>query len=262
MQIYVRVSFSPLFFPPYSYFFSSFSATSHPFASIPMFPIFVHLHLISWYHAPFHLNLNYVIHSSYNDNDYLISFLPCYLSTVYFFLFLIFSYFRRQAQPLGRWIELARLSLIRREYAFMYSKLLRRSNDTGNFVFNVNAKVDSAVLTKLFRYEMILPIRAVVRSLVRWIILLSIIYLFIYLSNYLSVYLSIYLFIYQSICLSINLFVYLFKRHKVILAVYMSLRNLFSSCLPVLSLIVLALTSICSDPSIVYLFSSFFVPYI
>ena len=33
----------------------------------------------------------------------------------------------RQAQPLGRWVELARLALIRREYAFAYSKLLRVS---------------------------------------------------------------------------------------------------------------------------------------
>ena len=35
--------------------------------------------------------------------------------------------FDRQAQPLGRWVELARLALIRREYAFAYSKLLRVS---------------------------------------------------------------------------------------------------------------------------------------
>lgn len=31
----------------------------------------------------------------------------------------------RMARPLGRWVELARLALIRKEYAFLYSKLLK-----------------------------------------------------------------------------------------------------------------------------------------
>ena len=94
-------------------------------------------------------------------------FVLTYLHTVFGFLPLLFLFLYRQAQPLGRWFELARLSLIRREYAFMYSKLLRRSNDTGNFVLNVNAKIESKILSKLFRYEMILPIRAVVSPSVR-----------------------------------------------------------------------------------------------
>ena len=41
---------------------------------------------------------------------------------------------------------------------------MQRSNDTGNFVFNVNAKVSTHTLASLFRYEMILPISAVVRK--------------------------------------------------------------------------------------------------
>ena len=36
----------------------------------------------------------------------------------------------RMARPLGRWVELARLALIRKEYAFLYSKLLKVRDTT------------------------------------------------------------------------------------------------------------------------------------
>ena len=149
---------------------------------------------------------------------------------LFYLLFLVFFFhffsLGRQAQPSGRWIELARLSLIRREYAFMYSKLLRRSNDTGNFVFNVNAKVDSAVLTKLFRYEMILPIRAVVSSSVRPSMDCPLVCLSLCLSVCQLVCVSS---VCLSVCLSIHLPIHS-PFYSSILVVYLSVQYIFSAC--------------------------------
>jgi hypothetical protein len=69
------------------------------------------------------------------------------------------------------------LSLISPYYAILLTSLLsatlpfntlsfslyqQRSSDTGNFVFNVNSGASSQTLSALFRYEMILPVAAVV----------------------------------------------------------------------------------------------------
>eukprot|EP01034_Spumella_vulgaris_P021774 gene21775-27839_t len=67
----------------------------------------------------------------------------------------------RVTRPSGRWFELGRLAFIRREYAFMYSKLLKRSKETGHFILDVNTKMSADKLRQLFEYEMYLPVKAV-----------------------------------------------------------------------------------------------------
>lgn len=67
----------------------------------------------------------------------------------------------QMTRPLGRWVEIIRLLHIRKDYAFTYAKLLKRSPDTGNFIFNVNASMNSNTVRQLFEYEMMLPIHAV-----------------------------------------------------------------------------------------------------
>jgi hypothetical protein len=42
-------------------------------------------------------------------------------------------------RPLGRWVELARLALIRKEYAFLYSKLLKVPTTTFLLLLLFNA---------------------------------------------------------------------------------------------------------------------------
>lgn len=68
----------------------------------------------------------------------------------------------RRARPVGRWVDLARVAWARQQYAFLYSRLLRRSADTGHFVFNVQASLDVATAARLFEYEMVLPVQVVV----------------------------------------------------------------------------------------------------
>lgn len=69
----------------------------------------------------------------------------------------------RLARPLGRWCNLVRLCLIRKEYSFIYSRLLKRSAKSGNFVYNVNARMDLATYKKLFDYDMALPLAAIMQ---------------------------------------------------------------------------------------------------
>ncbi len=64
----------------------------------------------------------------------------------------------QRARPRGRWAALARLAFARKEYTFLYSRLLRRSADTGHFVFNVQASPDALTWARLFRHEMVLPV--------------------------------------------------------------------------------------------------------
>jgi hypothetical protein len=63
----------------------------------------------------------------------------------------------RRQKPYYRWIELIKLCWTRKQYAFLYSRLLRRSKETGNFLTNVQAKIDIQYGLKIFEYEMILP---------------------------------------------------------------------------------------------------------
>eukprot|EP01033_Poteriospumella_lacustris_P013772 gene13772-9862_t len=68
----------------------------------------------------------------------------------------------QMTRPLGRWVEIIRLLFIRRDYAFTYAKLLKRSPDTGNYIFNVNSNaVNANAMRQLFEYEMMLPLPAV-----------------------------------------------------------------------------------------------------
>ena len=69
----------------------------------------------------------------------------------------------RVSKSQGRWMKVLNLMKIRKEYSFLYSKMLRRSAETGNFIFNVNAKVSPKLLLKLFQYEMILPLKAIMK---------------------------------------------------------------------------------------------------
>ena len=64
----------------------------------------------------------------------------------------------RLARPLGRWMELVKLPILRRKYAFYFSKLLRKSSDTGDFVLDVKSALDPYILNNLFSIEMTLPI--------------------------------------------------------------------------------------------------------
>lgn len=63
----------------------------------------------------------------------------------------------RRKRPFSRWLDMVKLVWARKQYSFMYSRLLRRSKETGNFVFNVNTKVDMSLALKLFDFEMLLP---------------------------------------------------------------------------------------------------------
>jgi hypothetical protein len=64
----------------------------------------------------------------------------------------------RLLRPLGRWTHLIKLSLHRRKYAFFFSKLLKKSNETGNYVYDVKGTIDPAVVIQLYSIEMQLPI--------------------------------------------------------------------------------------------------------
>ena len=69
----------------------------------------------------------------------------------------------RLAQPLGRWFNLVRLCYMRKEYAFIYSRLLKRSQKSGNFVYNVNARLDISTYKKLYDLEMLLPVSTILQ---------------------------------------------------------------------------------------------------
>lgn len=64
----------------------------------------------------------------------------------------------KKLKPFNRWIELIKLVWIRKQYSFIYSRLLKRSKDTGNMIIDVNCKVDVTLALKLFDYEMYLTI--------------------------------------------------------------------------------------------------------
>jgi hypothetical protein len=66
----------------------------------------------------------------------------------------------RLIRPLGRWIELVKLPIIRRKYAFYFSKLLKKA-DNGDYVFDVRASVDMSILNQLFTIEMNLSISTI-----------------------------------------------------------------------------------------------------
>jgi len=67
----------------------------------------------------------------------------------------------RASRPFGRWLSIARMAVIRKRYAFMYSKLLKVSKTTGDFVFDVNSRMSNKLVSKLFEYEMQLPLRSI-----------------------------------------------------------------------------------------------------
>lgn len=66
----------------------------------------------------------------------------------------------RLIRPLGRWIELVKLPILRRKYAFYFSKLLKK-NETGDYVFDVKIQLDPSILQQLFSIEMTLSISTV-----------------------------------------------------------------------------------------------------
>ena len=77
----------------------------------------------------------------------------------------------RSKKKYGRWFDLAKLCLIRKRYAFIYSRLLRESSTTGNFVYGVNSKLSPRLMRQLFEYELILPLSSIIifRSLAHMI---------------------------------------------------------------------------------------------
>lgn len=77
----------------------------------------------------------------------------------------------RSKKKYGRWFDLAKLCYIRKRYAFIYSRLLRESNTTGNFIYNINSKINPKLMRQLFEYELILPLSSIIifRSLAHMI---------------------------------------------------------------------------------------------
>lgn len=68
---------------------------------------------------------------------------------------------QRKIKPLGRWLELIKLVVMRKEYAYMYSRFLRKSKASGNIIFYTGARVHPEIVERLFEYEMILPVSTV-----------------------------------------------------------------------------------------------------
>lgn len=68
----------------------------------------------------------------------------------------------RSLKPLSRWLDLGRLLYIRKQYAYMYSLYLRKSKSTGKIVYYPGARVHYTVASKIFEFEMILPVATVV----------------------------------------------------------------------------------------------------
>lgn len=64
----------------------------------------------------------------------------------------------RLIRPLGRWVELIRLPILRRKYAFYFSKLLKKSAENGNYVFDVKRVPDPTALAHINAIEMQLSI--------------------------------------------------------------------------------------------------------
>lgn len=64
-------------------------------------------------------------------------------------------------RPLGRWVELIRLASIRKEYAFTFARLIKRSSQTGNYIFNVHATMNANLQRQLVEQEMMLSIHAI-----------------------------------------------------------------------------------------------------
>ena len=68
---------------------------------------------------------------------------------------------QRLIRPLGRWIELIRLPLVRRKYAFYFSKLLKKSGENGDFLYDVKRVPDFNALSHIYALEMQLPISTI-----------------------------------------------------------------------------------------------------
>jgi hypothetical protein len=64
----------------------------------------------------------------------------------------------RLIRPLGRWIELVKLPVLRRKYAYFFSKLLKKTGENGDYMYDVKGKLDPTVLSQLYAMEMMLPI--------------------------------------------------------------------------------------------------------
>ena len=68
----------------------------------------------------------------------------------------------RLSRPYAKWTQLIKLPILRRKYAFYFSKLLKRSSDTGDYIYDVKrSTVDPSLLAHLFAIEMQLPLSTI-----------------------------------------------------------------------------------------------------
>lgn len=89
------------------------------------------------YHSRFKVSLCLPMFLSYNLNTLLMYF--------------------RTVLPLGRWLNLIDLVWSRKEYAFMYSKLLKPSKTDNSFQYMPSKADNPYELIKIHQYEMTLP---------------------------------------------------------------------------------------------------------
>jgi len=68
----------------------------------------------------------------------------------------------RLAKPLGRWRQLIKLVNMRKEYAYIYSRYLRKSKTSGKIIFFAGARLHHSLAMIVFNYEMLLPVPIIV----------------------------------------------------------------------------------------------------
>lgn len=67
----------------------------------------------------------------------------------------------RSVLPLGRWRSMIDLVWSRKEYAYMYSKLLKPSSTSNQYVYMPNKDSNPYELMKIHQYEMVLPVSTI-----------------------------------------------------------------------------------------------------
>ena len=84
------------------------------------------------------------------------------MKSLWKYLILVVIHDTRVVSPLGKWRTLIDLVWARKEYSFMYSKMLRPSQTSNEFVYEFDDRQCNVYeLIKMHQYEMTLPISSI-----------------------------------------------------------------------------------------------------